>query len=465
VTVAFVYAFAFGHLSPNPSFNFVVPYAYSATYGMLVSTASLLFLIRHVQGERDRDLALSVLFLALAALTKLEALAPSLAAHGAWIVAGAWARRIGVRHALAYACGLALAALPYLLLALRAGRALWTDNLAAVVNTGSREHVFETMGLADPGRSLWLMAISAVALAVAAGVALATARLLRPERPTWVRVLATVGGGLLCFLLYLQVGSALTMRLLPALAVVVLAALAWRVCRKEDHRRDLPALLLWAFAATCLVRLGLLAGPAHYGFFLGPVPFLALALVLFRDLAARVGGEWGRRAVVGAGVGVVAGFTLSAFAVSVVLYADHGLEVRTPRGHMLLRGEPWQPEVVAFLARLPEETRIAVVPQGAGLIFLAGPRMAGGIYSYAPMELSGRYTDERVVERFRSDPPDVVVQLRQDRGSFRWTGFGVEYGHGMATFLGANYAPIAGSPEVIVLRYSGPPPRKIDRNQ
>jgi hypothetical protein len=39
---------AFAHLSPPAIFNFVLPYTYSATYGILAATASLYFLLRHV---------------------------------------------------------------------------------------------------------------------------------------------------------------------------------------------------------------------------------------------------------------------------------------------------------------------------------------------------------------------------------------------------------------------------------
>ncbi len=98
---------------------------------------------------------------------------------------------------------------------------------------------------------------------------------------------------------------------------------------------------------------------------------------------------------------------------------------------------------------------MAAIPQGAGLLFLAGTKMAGGLYSYAPMEMSGRYADEKMVARLAADPPDVIVRLTQDPGSFRWTGFGVEYGFQTAAWLTRNDAPVAGNREV-VLRYAGP---------
>ena len=122
---------------------------------------------------------------------------------------------------------------------------------------------------------------------------------------------------------------------------------------------------------------------------------------------------------------------------------------------MILRGESWQPDLISYLKQLPRGMRVAVIPQGAGLLFLADVKMAGGLYSYAPMEMSGEHTDEKVVNEFASAPPDMVVFLTQDPGSFRYTGFGIDYGHRMAAWLKENYVPVAGSSEVTVLRYIG----------
>src|SRR5262249_22664577 len=77
VATAFLYLCAFGHYYWNGIFNWVLPYSYAATYGMLSATTSLYLLVRHVQTRRARDLQLSVLCLALTALAKIEAFVPA----------------------------------------------------------------------------------------------------------------------------------------------------------------------------------------------------------------------------------------------------------------------------------------------------------------------------------------------------------------------------------------------------
>ena len=56
VAVAFLYLCAFGHYYFNHIFTWVLPYTYSATYGMLAATASLLLLVRHAEEGSARDL-------------------------------------------------------------------------------------------------------------------------------------------------------------------------------------------------------------------------------------------------------------------------------------------------------------------------------------------------------------------------------------------------------------------------
>ena len=65
-TTSFVSLCAFGHYYVNDIFNWVTPYAYPATYGMVLATTSLYALLRYVSGSGPRWLTTSLVFLALA---------------------------------------------------------------------------------------------------------------------------------------------------------------------------------------------------------------------------------------------------------------------------------------------------------------------------------------------------------------------------------------------------------------
>lgn len=461
LAVVFLYVCAFGHLTPNPSFNFVLPYAYAATYGILAATWSLVFLIRYVQLGRERDLAWSVAGLALAALGKLEAVLPAATAHAAFLAVSFPARHVHWRQLRLYAAGIGAVAAVYGLLFLRAGPALWTDNLAILFNPGMRSYAAETMGLDRPVGSLLGIGVSALMLGLALGVAAAAGRWLERDHAPALRWAALALPPILAFLVYAAVGSDLALRVLPVLAIAAIVLSYRRLRRDLEGRGDsLSELVLWAFAAACLARLGLHARASHYGFFLAPVPLAALGVLLCRNVPrALAAGGRARAVLVATGAAVLAGIAAAAFLVSRAQWAEHDMNVSTPRGHMVLRGERWQPRVVAYLSGIPDGARVAVIPQGAGLLFLAGARMWGGLYFYAPMEYAGRYADARVVERLGADPPDYVVVLAQDPGSFRYTGFGVDFGWLTATWLREHCVAVAGEPEVAILRCAEEPSR------
>jgi len=455
MAVTFLYAFGFAHLTPNPSFNFVLPYSYAATYGIIAATLGLLFLVRHAQEGRDRYLALSIVGLVLAALAKVEAVLPIAAAHFVYLIATVFMRRITRNHILFYLAGAVVLALPYGLLTVHAGARLWTDNLAVVVNQGNLSFALETMGFDSPLDSLQRLALSSIIMSIVVGGGVIASFVLRRDRSALTRWLVTMLPAVFGFFIYATLGTDLPLRLLPLLTIIFLVTFAWRFWRRPASRTEiLPTLIIWSFTAGCLIRLGFNVGPFFYGFFLVPVPFVSLGVFLFRDLPALLGRTaWSKRAINATGFGLVAGFASAALITSTVFYAQHTMDIETPRGHIILRGEFWQKEVISYLQEFRSDTDVAVIPQGAGLLFLAGVQMAGGLYNYVPMEFSGSYTDENIVLRMQSQPPDIIVLLTQEPGSFRYTGFGIEFGHLTANWIKINYLPIAGRREVTILRH------------
>jgi len=158
VTVAFIYICAFAHLSLNASFNFVIPYTFAATYGMLFATASLFFLIRHVQKGAPAKFWLSVLFLALVALSKIEILFAVGMLHLAFLAAHGLMGRLSPRlHFAGYGAALALVVLVYAFFFVNAP-GMFRDNPWFSPSAGARLYVSNVMGLANWPLALWTCA-------------------------------------------------------------------------------------------------------------------------------------------------------------------------------------------------------------------------------------------------------------------------------------------------------------------
>jgi hypothetical protein len=445
VVVAFFYCCAFGHLTSNAIFNFVIPYSYAASYGSLTGCLSLMWLVRHVQLGSDRSLALSLLFGALTFLCKLEiALAVALA-HGAYLIAAVSTKTITWRRIGGYVVATAGVASVYGLLYLRAGAGLWTDNIfSAARSDGSGRPVLAyarwSMGLDDVPGSLLAVAASVLLLGLAVGVGLGCDRVIRRVgSPAFSRIVcATAAIGVAGA--YAVTPITVPLRAMPVLLVAALAWLVARWWRSAVDRRDLVAhLVLWAFIAGCLSRQMLRVVPEHYGFYLVPVSLVGLALFTFRYVPAWSGGMTADvRASAWTAGGVLVGITIGCFIVSGAEYARHRLRLETPRGTPMLRDDGTQAALVGALAEFPRQWKAIVVPQGAGYVFMSGLAWNDGTFAYAPSDLTGGYADDQLPAKWARHPPDVVVFLRL-AGGYGAPEFGEGYAQRSAAWLGDNY--------------------------
>jgi hypothetical protein len=457
---SFLYLCAFAHLSPPSIFNFVLPYTYSATYGMLAAAASLYFLLRHVARGRRRDQVLALGALVLAALAKVEVLVPALLAHAAyaaWACARGRAQRLATIAAYAIAAGLVLGVYGGFRLAV--GPALLTDNLGGVLNPQAAFYISGVMGTRDPLASLAHVALSAALLGLTVLAAYALASRLRAPLGA-VAAMAAAG------IVYARLPIMLSLRGLPVLIAAMLAADAHRWWRgAEPGERVLPRVLVLLFAAGSLGRIALNAAAAEYGFYLLPVSLVVVALLWTVYAPHWLPRIEARRGLSLAGHGLLLGLIVAHLQVSYVFYAAHTVRVEGPRGRLDLiarfpSGLPWgdaHAEVLRLLRTLPPGTRVLTIPQGVGLVFFSGLAYPYRMFSYVPPEWSGRFDDARNVADWAAAPPDVIVveQGNVSAVEFGSRGFGVDHGQAAARWIEANYEPWAAIAYLRVLTRRG----------
>lgn len=455
---ALLQACAFVQLYPNNIFNFVVPYACAATYGISLALASVFFLVRHALDGRRRDLWLAAATLGLVALCKLEPLFAALVAHGTFLVVVALRERTRVLARLPpYLAALALPAAVYGSLWARLGPALLADNLLLVAGATAGDYALSHAGLLDPGDSLRQLLISlAGGLLVLAGGALLARQAERfaaelpaqgPARALALGGVALVSGGLTAGLV-LALGPLRLFRALP------LALLAGLVLARRNGRSAQPAgralalAVLCAFGLGALPRIVLRAGAEHYGFYLLVPGLVALAVLL--------AGEWPQW--VAPGGRVVATATATAFLLAAAsghagataesaraAYGQTGLtRASGPRGALPLP-VPYVgtvDEAVRYLAEAPRNSRVLVVPQGVGMTFLAGLENPLGVHTFLPLDFGGGWSEQRVVAQLAAAAPDYVVVTAADTSEFGKQGFGIDYGLDLARWISARYAPL-----------------------
>ncbi len=443
VGVTFVYACAFPHLTPEDGiFNFALPYAFAATYGIVCATWSLWFLVRYVEREDPRALAGSLALLGLTALAKVEPLVPIALAHLAVLVT---ARRARARLAVAYLIAAGTVGTVYAGIALRVGPGVLYENLALGMSPHARPFIRLVMGLEDPARSIAHLGGHALALAgaLAVGTGLAAwAGKPEPVRAAWVGPVAIAVASAIGFGVAWTGGPDRLFAVAPALVVAGTVIHAVEIARRHRGRRAATTrLLLWIFAAGCLVRIVLRPTLVGYGFYL-LAPFLVpLAVLLFRDLArwsGRAPSCWRRRVLAGCAAGLMLGTTASASRASALSYADRTTPITSARGSMYVR-DPIAASLVSYLRTLPAQARVLVLPHGQALNFFGEKRGPDHLFEYTPLNLTSG-EESRLLATWRRSPPDLLVLVDADLRVYRLgTTFGEDYAQTCGAWLREHY--------------------------
>jgi hypothetical protein len=453
VAAAFVYLCAFAHLN-SPIFNFVLPYSYASTYGIVAAIWSIHWLVRHVREKTRATLLLSVAWLTLTALTKMEILLAAFAAHVMFLAMSASERQFTRNlHLITYGVTAALVLGVYGVLAARTGPALWHDNLGSMLNPAIRHFSMFIMGLVNIGNSVAAVALSAILLGVITVVTRYLGCIAAEKGPSLLDYALVLGAGIIPFFASWLLFP-ISFRALPFIGLGVIVVLAAHWWRQPEQRTEWSAhLILWIFATVCFSRILLRCSPRYYGFFLLPPGLVALGILLF-DYAPRLMGSSGRprRVVEAAGVGLFAGAALAALLVSNNSYALHTEEIATQRGRLYTIADGIQAPVVRALSVLPSETQVLVLPEGAGLVFMSGLRPTpDGMFSYLPVEIYGNYDDARILARWKTNPPDIVVIVKRPMLEYGYRGFGIDYAIDLYAWVLKNYEPITEKNAAFVL--------------
>ncbi len=456
VVVASIYLCLFAHLYVGAIFNFALPYTFSATYGIVAATWSLVLLVRHVRARRRATFLLSLVCLGLAALSKLEPFGAAVGAHAVFLGAMLLERPRRWRFYLGgYGLAAAAVAVIYGCFRVAAGPDLWQNNLAGVVNRGSKKFILGVMGIGDVPASLAAMGASAALLAAVLILGwLVARRLAKPSTSAPLGWLSVAAFGVATFLAYRRWELHVHFRALPVVIVLAIAILSVAYARQEAGRDErLAQLLLWVFSLGCLLRILLNSRPHHYGFYLLPVGLMCMGVLLF-DYGPRVSGAgpWPRRVFGAAGIGLFAASITIAYVDSRQFDALQSHELVTPRGHLRVL-DRWGLQIAAVraLSSLPPGTRAMAVPEGSGLLFFSGVGEGDTMFSYLPMEIVGPAGDAELLSRWRGNPPDVAVWVGVPLEEFDSEGFGKDYANrSMAWFL-SEYAPVTDPTDAIVL--------------
>ena len=454
--VAVLYINAFPQCYVANIFNFVLPYAYPATYGTLATMASVYFLLRHVLTGRPAPFLISCSFLAIAALCKLEVLFAVGMTHLLFVVM--WvgiSRRAALYHLWGYLAALTIPVAVYAWFFAHTGRALLTDNLLLSSNVTTGSFVMRHSGLADPTAALGQMAWSAagigVCLALIAFLAWAESKWQSGRVPAastrFLSILAGVGAAALCGVISFLLGPPRIFRALPLVLVVTAVIAAARVITRRRHAaQEMVLLTLTVFALASGARILLRYGAEHYGFYLMLPGAVALAVIWCRALPTVAG-----RGAPTRSAGICGAVTMLLVAMSHAQTTRKTAEiaygpgepprVRTAQGTMVCRRDyvGSVDEAIRFMSTLPATTKVVVLPEGSAITFLAGLTNALGMHTFLPLDFSGSYDEPAIIARLAAADPDYILFSPRSAEEYGKQGLGLDYGLQLMEWVQDHY--------------------------
>ncbi|TWT44236.1 hypothetical protein RAS1_06460 [Phycisphaerae bacterium RAS1] len=454
---AFLCTCAFAHLTRLNAFNFVLPYAFPTTYGILLATASVYFLLRHMLRGRSLDFAASAAGLAAASLTKIEPLFACVAAHALFVLLRLIARQPWRPvHLVGYAAALLTPVVTFGRFYAMCGDALWHDNLFLPGNLSANVFSLRHSGLDNPYGSLANVALSAAALIIACGMAALAQRWyartvdarVQARGVFLVQVVAASPGVAVAAWLGTETVFAGAPLLLLAGAGVMSAS--WLRNGRSDTRLA-AELVLTAFAGAAIARMLLQCQAGHYGFYLLPPALVALAVLGGRAIAPAGNSDRRGGRCAAAGVGSVApALWLATLCIAHLVQSratDAAVFGGQPRWAVGPRGRLPVQEIqagavdaaAAYLAQHARGARVVVLPEGAGLTFVAGASNPLGVHTFLPLDFSGQYSEAAMIQRLATANPEYAVITARNVSEYGAEGFGVDYARGIAEWLMGKY--------------------------
>ncbi len=414
--------------------NFVLPYAYAATFGITFALISFAFLERYLYaGRSTRNVLVSVLFLILAVWTKLEAGLAILVVH---LVAYA-THRVSLKVAASSVGALAIASAGVLL-------AFWPRSPEEHHILHESLFKFSGQALTDPFflrvaglERPWHSIAANLGFLVGMGLLIAASqqgprlRAWRSQRPAlaWLggALLGLAGVALLWWLAQLRVMG----------AVVFAAPVLIALCLLRD-RRD-PLLLLAVFALGSAPRILLEYHPIWYGFTLSLPAYPLLVYGLGVRLPERLPAP--RAALAVLCVWLACLLARSEYALWQIPAAKTSALV-TPRG--TLRDDPVgrTHSIRALLEsfeRPPHPQSLVVFPEGATLNYFTGVPNPTAYLLFTPPEIPDAETEARMLRELEAAAPDRIAIVTRDLREFGSRGFGVDYARSLIAWIQRDY--------------------------
>ena len=458
VCTVFLTVFAFGQYVGIGNYNWMSPYAHSATHSLLLFVV-LAATFPRFDDRGNRSWVVVGFLLGCLGLTRVETAIAAAASVAAYLLlAGIRLGSISqlVRRTASLGAGAVIPpTLAYLMFlwSMRPAQAFgailtpWQNLLGTDVAT--TPFFLKGAGLDDLALSLEVTAVSAISalsvLAISLGAALAWRS--KDTNPALSLLVASAQLAACVYAvstIYLgDVG-----RSLPVLLLIPVAAWGVDAFRESAESPRAHVLFVWAFFGLAMLgKMVLNARIHHYGFYLAFAATVALTAFLVYDVPRRITARGGSGQLFGftmiVAVAILsARFTMESYGYFSTkhLSIGEGLDRIVTYGPASDGRSTAFAQALEFLRSLPEESTVQVVPEGAMLSYLTRRPMPSRFTNFMPTEIAV-FGEQNMLENLSRSSPEYIVITHKDTSEFGVGFFGSDerYGFELMTWVRAGY--------------------------
>lgn len=446
----FLVIFALSDIYQFGNYNFITPYSHEMTHGFLLALITLFLLARYLKNPTPPTLLLTGVVLGLVFLTKAEIFIATAGTVGLGVVLDAWRRRSPILEPIQRLFLLAVGGtVPVLGATLFLARTLPTaEALRGVI--GSWAHVLAGevtelrfyklyLGTLDLPNSLLRISVWSLFYLAAFGPVIEIARRIRPD--SRVRIWITgAAGAWIAVITVLALNTLFPDDLIRPLPLFLVSTILVLLSRKPSHRQ-LLLILAAIFAVLMLTKIFFFTRVHHYGFVLAVPAFTVLVLVLLSELPKWIErqGGYGRTLQVAALV-FFAILTIDVARISATGYRRNAVQlgegqdrlVVAEKGELVVQALDWLQDNMT-----PDET-LAVFPEGVMINYQLRRGNPAPYFTLLPPEVI-MFGEDRIVEAFDRQPPDVVAMVKRTTREYGFTAFGQGYAEGLDQWIRDNY--------------------------
>lgn len=464
--LTFLFVFAFGRYMYLANYNFILPYSYAATQGILFALAALYLFMRFLLYQKRSLLWGYSIFTAFTLLCRIElglALLASLLL-GLVVCRLKQTQTVSRRTILLSLGGpLAAAGAGFIPLAIMTGS--WQvikHNLIDIVymNLNQRNVFVESLcGYDAWQQNLRLVCKSFLGyLVITAAFFLSSFLIGRIRRLKDLLNIRGIAGLILivCALTWAKTFYPywLQYRAVPLICILVggycLAGLLV-VKKTSDLAKDVSLLALCVFSLLLTLRIILKVSAAHYGFYLLAPGMILYHIFFLRILPGLLNNK--HKIFSAAFIALFVLLIINHFQIYRPVYAQQTLKVDGPRGGLFFMDTGTAGrcrELIEFLRQnTDQEDTLVVFPEGVALNFLSRRDNPLYYYQFLPYDLARPGVEQDIIAELRQKKVDYIAVLQRSTAEYGYPVFGAHYARELADWIAANYR---------VTQFFGPPP-------